>query len=185
MDALCHSGVLAGLRGQCQCEKQIDAVKKVKMIVNKYLDLHSDFSSVLQHPVVHLANGRCSERLLLKGLQLVSPAWSQFLLQHFLYKLNPQMRFRTMFMSRAEHKLFLHKTATLTFICHEGMKSALCRTLSKIFCSCGLMNVLSRTIGNNKERDDMQKTLPVDSVTKRHQRAKLHKRFCCIAHLEC
>ena len=31
----------------------------------------------------------------------------------------------------------------LTFICQGGMKSALCRTLSKIFCSWGLMKELS------------------------------------------
>lgn len=34
----------------------------------------------------------------------------------------------------------------LTFICQEGMKSALCRTLSKIFCSWGLMKELSEEI---------------------------------------
>lgn len=58
-------------------------------------------------------------------------------------------------MSLDANKLFLHKTATLTFICQDGMKSALCRTLSKIFCSCGLMNVLSRTIGKKKKTDDI------------------------------
>lgn len=31
----------------------------------------------------------------------------------------------------------------LTFICQTGMKSALCRTLSKIFCNWGLMKLLS------------------------------------------
>lgn len=31
----------------------------------------------------------------------------------------------------------------LTVICHVGMKSALCRTLSKIFCSWGLIKELS------------------------------------------
>lgn len=67
----------------------------LKTVVNKYLDLHGDFSTILQHPVVHLADGRCSERLLFKGQQLVSPAGSQFLLQHFLRKLETQRRFRT------------------------------------------------------------------------------------------
>lgn len=63
----------------------------------------------------------------------------------------------------------------LTFICQEGMKSALCRTLSKIFCSWGLMNELSRT--NYKKgkvyRKPCQEILPLRG----HLDTILH--WCC------
>lgn len=41
----------------------------------------------------------------------------------------------------------------LTVICQAGMKSALCRTLSKIFCSWGLMKELSE----EKKREVVRK----------------------------
>lgn len=56
-----------------------------KWCVNKYLNLHGDFSTVFQHPMVHLADGRCSEWFLFEGQQLVSPTGPQVLLQNFLH----------------------------------------------------------------------------------------------------
>lgn len=62
---------------------------------------------------------------------------------------SPQNALKTCYLTfKNQHfplKLLLkvHKMTTLTFICQVGMKSALCRTLSKIFCSWGLMKELS------------------------------------------
>lgn len=51
----------------------------------------------------------------------------------------------------------------LTFICQVGMKSALCRTLSKILCSWGLMKELS----DEKIVRSFQISLPRNPVTVR------------------
>lgn len=52
--------------------------------------------------------------------------------------------------------LIVHKMTTLTFICQVGMKSALCRTLSKIFCSWGLMKELSEKRKRSCDCEDIR-----------------------------
>lgn len=99
--------------------------------------------------MMHLANGRCSKRFVFKWWQLISPAWAQVFLQNFLHKQTQKNALNTCTWALKsavlsfKFLLMVHMMTTLTFICQVGMKSALCRTLSKIFCSWGLMKVLS------------------------------------------
>ena len=111
--------------------------------VLSYLDFDGNLSTILQHAVMHLADGSCSKRFILEGRELLSPAWPKLLIQNFLlnqkHTLQPcPLRLLTLLTIQ-----LCQGHIMLTFICHVGMKSALCRTLSKIFCSWGLMKVLS------------------------------------------
>lgn len=77
---------------------------------------------------------------------------------------------------RSKHWFTLGFSLTLTFICQAGMKSALCRTRSKIFCSWGLMKALSgeRTMegwGVSRKVFIFFKNIPLLSILTRRWRA--------------
>lgn len=113
---------------------------------------------------MHLADRRSCKRLLLKVLQVVPPVWAEVTADRFLQRQQNQNYFcRNLCFSL---QLFCSSQLMFTIICLVGMKSALCRTRSKILANWGLIKASSEGRTENSSVNELIREVRTTSVVR-------------------